>query len=33
MTLFDQKTDAIVFDTNFWHWRAIVEAIRALKAR
>ena len=31
MTLFDQKTNAIIFDTNFWHWRAIVEAVRALK--
>ncbi len=31
VTLFDQKTDVIVFDTNFWHWRAIVEAVRALK--
>jgi hypothetical protein len=31
MTLFDQKTDAIVFDVNFWHWRAIVEAVRALR--
>jgi hypothetical protein len=31
VTLFDQKTDAIVFDTNFWHWRAIVEAIRSLE--
>ena len=31
MTLFDQKTDAIVFDVNFWHWRTIVEAIRALE--
>ena len=30
MTLFDQKSDAIVFDVNFWHWRAIVEAIRSL---
>jgi len=30
ITLFDQKTDGIVFDTNFWHWRAIVEAVRAL---
>ncbi len=30
MTLFDQKTNAIVFDVNFWHWRAIVEAIRSL---
>jgi hypothetical protein len=30
MTLFDQKTNKIVFDTNFWHWRAIVEAVRRL---
>jgi hypothetical protein len=30
ITLFDQKTDAIVFDVNFWHWRAIVEAVRSL---
>ena len=30
VTLFDQKTDAIIFDVNFWHWRAIVEAIRSL---
>ena len=30
MTLFDQKTNAIVFDVNFWHWRAIVEAVRSL---
>jgi len=30
MTLFDQTTDAIVFDVTFWHWRAIVEAIRSL---
>lgn len=30
VTLFDQKTDYIVFDVNFWHWRAIVEAIRTL---
>src|SRR5262245_49650498 len=30
MTLFDQKTDAVVFDVNFWHWRAIVEAVRSL---
>ncbi len=28
--MFDQKTDAIVFDVNFWHWRAIVEAVRSL---
>jgi hypothetical protein len=25
-----KKTDTIVFDVNFWHWRAIVEAIRSL---
>ncbi len=31
MTLFDQKSDAIVFDVNFWHWRAIIEAIRSLR--
>jgi hypothetical protein len=30
ITLFDQRTDGIVFDINFWHWRAIVEAIRSL---
>ena len=30
VTLFDQKTDAIVFNINFWHWRAIVEAVRSL---
>lgn len=30
MTLFDQKTNAIVFDVNFWHWRAVVEAVRSL---
>jgi hypothetical protein len=30
VTLFDQQTGAIVFDVNFWHWRAIVEAIRPL---
>lgn len=30
MTLFDQKTNAIIFDVNFWHWRAIVEAVRRL---
>jgi hypothetical protein len=29
VTLFDQKTNAIIFDVNFWHWRAIVEAIRS----
>ena len=30
MTLFDHETDEIVFDTNFWHWRAIVEVVRGL---
>lgn len=30
VTLFDQSTDEIVLDINFWHWRAIVEAVRAL---
>lgn len=30
VTLFDRSTDDIVFDVNFWHWRAIVEAVRAL---
>jgi len=31
MTLFDQNTNRIVFDINFWHWRAIVEAVRSLE--
>jgi hypothetical protein len=31
VTLFDQKTNEISFNVNFWHWRAIVEAIRSLK--
>lgn len=30
VTLFDLATDEVVFDVNFWHWRAIVEAIRSL---
>jgi len=30
VTLFDQQTNDIVFDVNFWHWRAIVEAVRTL---
>jgi hypothetical protein len=29
--LFDRKTNEIIFDVNFWHYRAIVEAIRALR--
>ena len=28
VTLFEHDTDAIVFDINFWHWRALVEAVR-----
>ncbi|MGZ3439271.1 MAG: hypothetical protein ACXVDD_07135 [Polyangia bacterium] len=31
VTLFDQKTNEVVFDVNFWHWRAIVEAIGSLR--
>lgn len=31
VTLIDPETDEVVFDVNFWHWRAIVEAIRSLK--
>jgi hypothetical protein len=30
VSLFDRQTNAIVFDVNFWHYRAIVEAIRSL---
>jgi len=30
VTLFDQETDEIIFDVNFWHWRAIVEVVRGL---
>jgi hypothetical protein len=30
VSLFDRKTDEIVFDVNFWHYRAIVEAVRSL---
>lgn len=30
VTLFDLKTDEVVFDVNFWHWRAIVEVVRRL---
>jgi hypothetical protein len=30
VTLFDKKTEEVVFNINFWHWRAIVEAIRSL---
>ena len=31
VSLFDRKTDDIVFDVNFWHYRAIVEAVRSLR--
>jgi len=30
VTLFDQESNDIVFDVNFWHWRAIVEAVLSL---
>jgi len=30
VTLFDHDSEAVVFDINFWHWRAIVEAVRSL---
>lgn len=30
VSLFDRETKDIVFDVNFWHYRAIVEAIRSL---
>ena len=29
--LMDNETDDVVFDINFWHYRAIVEAIRSLR--
>ncbi len=28
--LFDQTTNEAIFQLNFWHWRAIVEAIRSV---
>jgi hypothetical protein len=31
VSLFDRKTNDIVFDVNFWHYRAIVEAVRSLR--
>jgi hypothetical protein len=31
VSLFDQASNAIIFDVNFWHWRAIVEAVRSLR--
>ena len=30
VSLFDRKTKNIVFDVNFYHYRAIVEAVRSL---
>jgi hypothetical protein len=30
VSLFDRETNEIVFDVNFWHYRAIVEAVRSL---
>jgi hypothetical protein len=30
VSLFDRQTREIVFDVNFWHYRAIVEAIRSM---
>lgn len=30
VSLYDTATNEVVFDVNFWHWRAIVEAVRAL---
>lgn len=29
--LMDNETDDVVFDVNFWHYRAIVEVIRSLQ--
>lgn len=31
VSLLDRKTSEFVFDINFWHYRAIVEAIRSLE--
>jgi len=31
VSLFDRKTNDIVFDVNFWHYRSIVEAVRSLR--
>lgn len=30
VSLFGRTTNEIIFDVNFWHWRAIVEAVRSL---
>ena len=31
VTLFDRRSNQIIFDVSFWHWRPIVEAIRSLQ--
>ena len=31
VSLFDRETEEIIFDVNFWHYRAIVEAVRSLE--
>jgi hypothetical protein len=31
VSLFDLKTNEIVFDVNYWHYRAIVESVRSLQ--
>lgn len=30
VTLFDEKSGTSLYDTDFWHWRAIVETVRSL---
>jgi hypothetical protein len=30
ISLFDLQRDDVTFEVNFWHWRALVEAIRRL---
>jgi hypothetical protein len=30
VSLFDRKTNEIIFDVNFWHYHAVVEAVRSL---
>jgi len=31
ITLTEEGTNATIFSINFWHWRAIVEAVRSLE--
>jgi hypothetical protein len=31
VSLLDRKTNDIIFDVNFWNYRAIVEAVRSLR--